>query len=218
MLVKEAHVYDIDLTLSGFIKRYSQCLWSWWRHQMETFSTSLALCAGNSPGPVNSPHKGQWRRALMFSLICARINDWVNNREADDLRRHRGHYDVSVMASSWLTCIQRFMSAYLCYQLYYHISILLQTVTLFSIYLGDCIVVYGLNRTSKIMTTSSNGNIFRVTGDLCGEFTSLRWFPRKKFSDAELWCFLWSTSDETVEKTIVRLVIWDAIAPIMTSL
>ena len=32
--------------------------------------------------PVNSPHIGQWRGALMFSLICAWINGWVNNREA----------------------------------------------------------------------------------------------------------------------------------------
>ena len=40
---------------------------------------------------------GQWRGALMFSLICARINDWVNNREAGDLRRYRCHYDVNVM-------------------------------------------------------------------------------------------------------------------------
>ena len=39
--------------------------------------------------PVNSPHKGQWREALMFSLICAWINDWVSIREAGDLRRHR---------------------------------------------------------------------------------------------------------------------------------
>ena len=70
---------------------------TWWRHQMETFSALLALCARNSPVPVNSPHKGQWCGALMFSLICARINDWVNNREAGDLRRHRGHYDVNVM-------------------------------------------------------------------------------------------------------------------------
>ena len=46
---------------------------------------------------VNSPHKGQWRGALMFSMICAWINDWVNNREAGDLRRHRAHYDVIVM-------------------------------------------------------------------------------------------------------------------------
>ena len=47
--------------------------------------------------PVNSPHKGQWRGALMFSLICVWINDWVNNREAGDLRRYRAHYDVTLM-------------------------------------------------------------------------------------------------------------------------
>ena len=47
--------------------------------------------------PVNSPHKAQWRGALMFSLICARIYGWVNNREAGDLRRHRAHYDVIEM-------------------------------------------------------------------------------------------------------------------------
>ena len=47
--------------------------------------------------PVNSPHKGQWRGALMYSLICAWMNGWVNNREAGDLRRHRAHYDVTVM-------------------------------------------------------------------------------------------------------------------------
>ena len=73
---------------------------TWWRHQMEPFSALLALCAGNSSVPVNSSHKGQWRGALMFSLICARINDWVNNSEAGDLRRYRGHYDVNVMNTS----------------------------------------------------------------------------------------------------------------------
>ena len=46
---------------------------------------------------VKSPHKGQWRGALIFSLICARINGWVNNRKAGDLRRHQAHYDVTVM-------------------------------------------------------------------------------------------------------------------------
>ena len=72
---------------------------TWWRHQMETFSALLALCVRNSLVPVNSPHKGQWRGALMFSLICAWINGWVNNREAGDLRLHHGHYDVNVMIS-----------------------------------------------------------------------------------------------------------------------
>ena len=45
------------------------------------------------------------------------------------------------------------------------------------------------------MMTSSNGNILRVTGPLCGEFTGPRWIPRTKASDAELWCFLWSAPE-----------------------
>ena len=40
------------------------------------------------------PNKGQWHRALMFSLICAWTNEWVNNRDAGDSRRHRAHYDI----------------------------------------------------------------------------------------------------------------------------
>ena len=64
-----------------------------WKH----FPRQFTICAGNSPLRVNSPHKGQWRRALVFSLICVWINGWVNTREAGDLRRHRAHYDVIVM-------------------------------------------------------------------------------------------------------------------------
>ena len=47
--------------------------------------------------PVISPHKGQWRGALMFSSIYAWINDWVNTGEAGDFRRYRAHYDVTVV-------------------------------------------------------------------------------------------------------------------------
>ena len=47
--------------------------------------------------------------------------------------------------------------------------------------------------------TSSNGNIFRVTGPLCGEFTGDRWIPRTNASDAELW-FLWSAPEYIEEK------------------
>ena len=65
---------------------------------METFSALLAICAGNSPVPVNSPHKGQWRGALMFCLICVWINGSVNNGEAGDLRCYRAHYDITVMS------------------------------------------------------------------------------------------------------------------------
>ena len=47
--------------------------------------------------PVNSPHKDQWRGALVFSLVCAWINGWVNTGEAGHWRRHGAHYDVIVM-------------------------------------------------------------------------------------------------------------------------
>ena len=48
---------------------------------------------------VNSPQKDQWRGALMFSLICAWMNGWVNNHEAGDLRCHHSHYYCNVALS-----------------------------------------------------------------------------------------------------------------------
>ena len=67
-----------------------------WRHQIEALRY-WPFVRGIHRSPVNFPHKGQWRGALMFSLICSWINGWVNNGEACDLRRHRTHYDVTVM-------------------------------------------------------------------------------------------------------------------------
>ena len=64
-----------------------------WKH----FPRYWPFVRGIHRSPVNSPHKGQWRRALMFSLICVWINGWVNNREAGDLRRYCAHFDVTVM-------------------------------------------------------------------------------------------------------------------------
>ena len=48
---------------------------------------------------------------------------------------------------------------------------------------------------SRSMMTSSNWNIFHVTGSLCGEFTGHRWIPRTKASDAGLWSFLWTAAE-----------------------
>ena len=58
-------------------------------------------------GIHRSPHNGQWRDALMLSLICAWTNGWVDNRDAGDLRRHCAHYDVCVMGeqTSNLNCL-----------------------------------------------------------------------------------------------------------------
>ena len=50
------------------------------------------------------------------------------------------------------------------------------------------------------MMTSSNGNIFRVTGHLCGEFTGPRWIPRTKASDTELWCFFYLHPNKWLSK------------------
>ena len=73
-----------------------------WKH----FPRYWPFARGIHRSPVNAPHKGQWRAALMFSLICARINGWVNNREAGDERRYRTNYDVIIMDSwCWFTHI-----------------------------------------------------------------------------------------------------------------
>ena len=79
-----------------------------WKH----FPRYWPFVRGIHRSPVNSPHKGQWRGALIFTLICVWINGWVNNREAVDLRRYRTHYDVTVMvtpgeavlSADWLIC------------------------------------------------------------------------------------------------------------------
>ena len=78
---------------------------SWWRHQMETFSALLAICAGHSPITGESPTQRQWRGTLVFSFICARINGWVNNREAGDLRCNCAYYGVTVMVVGWHHCM-----------------------------------------------------------------------------------------------------------------
>ena len=76
----------------------------WWRHQMQPFSAYWPFVRGIHRSPVNSPHKGQWRRSLMFSLICAWTNAWVSNRDAGDLRRHRAHYGVTVLSKVFFSC------------------------------------------------------------------------------------------------------------------
>ena len=64
---------------------------------MMTSSTEIFRVTGPSCGEFTGD-KGLWGGALMFSLICAWINGWLNNREAGDLRRHRDQYDVTVMS------------------------------------------------------------------------------------------------------------------------
>ena len=87
--------YNTGFKITNNILYHYKPKMSWLRHHMQTFSALLAICAGNSP--VN----GEFPATLMFSLICAWINGWINNGEAGDLRRHLAHYDVTVMMSLW---------------------------------------------------------------------------------------------------------------------
>ena len=78
-------------------------IWVWhddvikWKH----FPRYWPSVRGIHRSPVNSPHKGQWRGALVFTLIYAWTNGRSHNRDAGDLRCHPAHYDVTVMIKSF---------------------------------------------------------------------------------------------------------------------
>ena len=78
-----------------------------WRHQMETFSALLAICAGNSPVTGEFPAQSPVTRSMDDFFICALMNGWVNNGEVDDLRRHCAHYDVTVMGHTSVCCLDK---------------------------------------------------------------------------------------------------------------
>ena len=102
-----------DLRLNKRLSKQSRRRWfetpsrSLWRNcndktheyvnEMETFPRYWPFVRGIHRPQVNSPHKGQWRGAFMFSLTCTWINDWVKNREFGYLRRNHAHYDSTVM-------------------------------------------------------------------------------------------------------------------------
>ena len=63
-----------------------------WKH----FPRYGPFVRGIHRSPVNCPHKGQWCGAVMFSLICAWTNGWVNNQDTSDFR--------SQSHSLWCNC------------------------------------------------------------------------------------------------------------------
>ena len=85
---------DIQILLNRH--RISWCVYqcTWWRHQMETFSAVLALCAGNSPLTGEFPSQRPVTRSfgVFFDL-----NKRLSKPNAGDLRRNQAHHDVTVM-------------------------------------------------------------------------------------------------------------------------
>ena len=87
-----AFIENCSIVLVSYISKIHDDVIKW-KH----FPRYWPFVRGSHRSPVNSPHKGQWHGALMFSVICAWIKYWVNNRETGDFRRHRIHYNVTVM-------------------------------------------------------------------------------------------------------------------------
>ena len=89
--------FQLLINLSGilYVKVFSHDDVIKWKH----FPRYWPFVRGIHRSPVDSPHKGHWCGVLMFSLICAWTNGWVNNRDAGDLRRHCAHYDVTVISN-----------------------------------------------------------------------------------------------------------------------
>ena len=70
------------------------------------FRVTGPLC-GEFTGPGEFPHKGSDAELLCFLWSAPELNDWVNNREAGDLRRYRAHYDVNVMHHELIKCLMK---------------------------------------------------------------------------------------------------------------
>ena len=82
---------------------------TWCHHQMETFPRNWPFVRVIHRSPMKSPHKGQWRGALVF-FICTWMNGGVKNGVAADLRRICIHYDVNVMDADFFGWPKKWLS------------------------------------------------------------------------------------------------------------
>ena len=199
-------VYVDHVDIAALKPEYTK---SWWRHQMDIFSPLLSLCES----PVD-PSKGQWRGALIFLFdLC------LNKRLSKQSRRRwfeTPSRSLCRHCNVMLLGLRSVISMLLLFK--QQPKIQRDKITLKKIeksknhypvvhqssqqlndnrWYTDIGIYHHTTRQLRpfFMMTSSNGNIFRVTGHLCGEFTGPRWIPRTKASEAELWCFLWSASE-----------------------
>ena len=173
--------------------------------------------------PVNFPHKGQWRGALMFSLIYAWINDWVNNREAGDLRRQHGHYDVIVMSKKFIQSMNG--RSYHFHHVWCPCRFRLVPQDIVSIQDLDFVSVrqgcqhWKKNICSKILSGPlwrHRMGTFSALLALCTVNSPVNSHHIGQWRRALV--FFLSTPKQVFEWTLETPVIWDSIAPIMASL
>ena len=161
---------DCEFDACGCVAKFT-----WWCHQMETFSALLAFCGGIHWLPVNSLHKCQWRRALMFSLIFTWINGWVNNGEAGDLRCLLAHYDVTVM------CVDKWWrhhgneNVFILMKLSSLTALEVVKMTTTSVASDENFI-----QMKALLFQWWNRNAFLITCPLWGEFTEHGWIPLTK--------------------------------------
>ena len=89
----------IKLLKDHFKSTYLGGVVSWWRRQMETFSSLLALCEGNPPVTGGFPSQRPVTRGFGVFFDVQWTNDWTHSPDAGDLWRHYAHCDVTVMVS-----------------------------------------------------------------------------------------------------------------------
>ena len=190
---------------------------TWWRHQMETFSALLAICAGNSPVPGEFPAQRPVRRSfdVFFHLrlnkqLCKQSWGWWFEtlsrplwRNCNDSLCHYGlaHWEqlsalkIQQTVNVWPT-IRHALVMYRVFTMTWHGLVKKAccnnspVTTRYAIWDAPYNMAQYIRRSCNMMT-SSNGNISRITGRLRREFTGHRWIPRTKANDAKFWCFLW---------------------------
>ena len=108
------YVFDSRFIVCFVVVRYGMILLISFRERVASYDDVIKwkhfprywpFVRGIHRSPLNYPHKVQWRGVLMFSLICARINGWVNSGKGGDSRRHRAHFEFIVM--TWTGAIMQ---------------------------------------------------------------------------------------------------------------
>ena len=101
-----ANLTIMDQLCSAFCEEIGE---EWFCYMMTSSNGNIFHVTGHLCGEFTGDQwiprtNGQWRGALMFSLICARKYGWVNSRKADDLKHCGAHYNITVMIK-WFDCI-----------------------------------------------------------------------------------------------------------------
>ena len=119
-----------------------------------------------------------WRRSILMITTdyCINWNEWHSNTCNNIFRSYLitedQHIVVIVVNSEWRTVScggNTGLCWYSCLSFYYNYY---DQKSIDSNSVRFLLVIF--------MMTSSNGNIFRVTGHLCGEFTDPRWIPAQR--------------------------------------